>query len=122
MAGLRAFPPINLSFPYGPIQIWKNSGRGERFSKCFICTCRSRSRRFGSRRFFCSTKSSATPALWRKPGRLEKIVSRAQILVVSSHSNAIIRDLCEKVIWLDKGNVAAFGAVDEVQASYKATV
>src|SRR6202023_4316205 len=28
--------------------------------------------------------------------RLEKIVSRAQILVVSSHSDAIIRDLCEK--------------------------
>src|SRR4051794_36653581 len=32
--------------------------------------------------------------------RLEKIVSRAQILVVSSHSDIIIRDLCEKAIWL----------------------
>jgi ABC-type polysaccharide/polyol phosphate transport system ATPase subunit len=54
--------------------------------------------------------------------RLEKIVSRAQILVVSSHSDHIIRDLCEKVIWLDKGSVAAFGAVDEVLAAYKASV
>ena len=54
--------------------------------------------------------------------RLEKIVSRAQILVVSSHSDAIIRDLCEKVIWLDKGGVAAFGAVDDVLAAYNASV
>jgi ABC-type polysaccharide/polyol phosphate transport system ATPase subunit len=54
--------------------------------------------------------------------RLQKIVSRAQILVVSSHSDHIIRDLCEKAIWLDKGSIAAFGAVDEVLAAYKASV
>jgi ABC-type polysaccharide/polyol phosphate transport system ATPase subunit len=54
--------------------------------------------------------------------RLQKVVSRAQILVVSSHSDDIIRAFCEKVIWLDKGSVAAFGAVDEVLAAYKATV
>jgi ABC-type polysaccharide/polyol phosphate transport system ATPase subunit len=54
--------------------------------------------------------------------RLQKIVSRAQILVVSSHSNDIIRDLCEKAIWLDKGSIAAFGAVDEVLAAYKESV
>jgi ABC-type polysaccharide/polyol phosphate transport system ATPase subunit len=54
--------------------------------------------------------------------RLEKIVNRAQILVVSSHSDTIIRDLCEKVIWLDKGSIAAYGAVDEVLAAYNATV
>src|ERR1700730_13494572 len=45
--------------------------------------------------------------------RLEKIVSRAQILVVSSHSDLIIRDLCEKVVWLNKGCIAAFGGVDD---------
>jgi ABC-2 type transport system ATP-binding protein/lipopolysaccharide transport system ATP-binding protein len=54
--------------------------------------------------------------------RLQKIVSRAQILVVSSHSDAIIRDLCEKAIWLDKGSVAAFGPVNEVLAAYGASV
>jgi ABC-type polysaccharide/polyol phosphate transport system ATPase subunit len=58
----------------------------------------------------------------RAKARLDKIVSRAQILVVSSHSDKIIRDLCDKVIWLDKGSIAAFGAVDEVLASYKASV
>jgi ABC-2 type transport system ATP-binding protein/lipopolysaccharide transport system ATP-binding protein len=54
--------------------------------------------------------------------RLEKIVSGAQILVVSSHSDIIIRDLCEKAIWLDKGHVAAFGPVDDVLAAYNASV
>ena len=54
--------------------------------------------------------------------RLQKMVHRAQILVVSSHSDFIIRDLCEKAIWLDKGNLAAFGAVDHVLAAYKASV
>ena len=54
--------------------------------------------------------------------RLQKIASRAQILVISSHSNDIIRAFCEKVIWLDKGGVAAFGAVNDVLAAYKATV
>jgi ABC-2 type transport system ATP-binding protein/lipopolysaccharide transport system ATP-binding protein len=50
--------------------------------------------------------------------RLGKIVSGAQILVVSSHSESIIRDLCEKVMWLDRGNVVAFGPVDDVLAAY----
>src|SRR5450631_625158 len=58
----------------------------------------------------------------RAKARLEKVVNRAEILVVSSHSDSIIRDLCDKVIWLDKGSVAAFGAVDEVLAAYKASV
>jgi ABC-type polysaccharide/polyol phosphate transport system ATPase subunit len=54
--------------------------------------------------------------------RLKKVVNRAQILVVSSHSDVIIRDLCDKVIWLDKGSIAAFGAVDDVLAAYNGSV
>jgi ABC-2 type transport system ATP-binding protein len=54
--------------------------------------------------------------------RLAKIVSRSQILVVSSHSDTIIRGLCDKVIWLDKGGVAGFGGVDEILAAYNASV
>jgi ABC-2 type transport system ATP-binding protein/lipopolysaccharide transport system ATP-binding protein len=52
--------------------------------------------------------------------RLEKLVHRARILVVSSHSDSIIRDLCEKAIWLEKGNVAAFGSVNNVLREYEA--
>jgi ABC-2 type transport system ATP-binding protein len=54
--------------------------------------------------------------------RLEKMVSRAQILVISSHSDQIIRDLCEKCIWLDKGSIAANGPVEEVLAAYNASI
>src|SRR5450432_3374714 len=46
--------------------------------------------------------------------RLQKVVSRAQILVVSSHSDVIIRDICEKAIWLTQGAIGAFGEVDAV--------
>jgi ABC-type polysaccharide/polyol phosphate transport system ATPase subunit len=50
--------------------------------------------------------------------RLEQMVHKAQILVVSSHAEDIIRDLCDKAIWLDKGSVAAFGPADEVLRKY----
>jgi ABC-2 type transport system ATP-binding protein/lipopolysaccharide transport system ATP-binding protein len=54
--------------------------------------------------------------------RLEKLADRARVLVLSSHSDSIIRDFCQKVIWLDKGSIAAFGPVEDVLAAYKATV
>jgi ABC-2 type transport system ATP-binding protein/lipopolysaccharide transport system ATP-binding protein len=54
--------------------------------------------------------------------RIEKIAHRAQILVVSSHSDDIIRDLCTKVIWLDKGSILAFGEVAEVLAVYMESI
>jgi ABC-2 type transport system ATP-binding protein len=54
--------------------------------------------------------------------RLSRMVSHAQILVVSSHSDDIIRDLCEKAIWLDKGGIVVFGPVNEVLAAYKLSV
>jgi ABC-2 type transport system ATP-binding protein/lipopolysaccharide transport system ATP-binding protein len=54
--------------------------------------------------------------------RLEKLADRARIVVLSSHIDFIIRDFCKKVIWLDKGSIAAFGPVEDVLAAYKATV
>ncbi|WP_158812806.1 ABC transporter ATP-binding protein [Methylocapsa sp. S129] len=53
-------------------------------------------------------------------GRLEKIASRANILVVSSHSDDIIRRLCTKAIWLNQGVVGAFGEVESVLSAYHA--
>ena len=52
--------------------------------------------------------------------RLQKIASRASILVVSSHSDEIIRRLCTKAIWLTQGAIGAFGEVDEVLRAYHA--
>jgi len=50
--------------------------------------------------------------------RLERLADRARILILSTHSDSIIRDFCRKVIWLDKGSVAGFGAVEDVLAAY----
>jgi ABC-2 type transport system ATP-binding protein len=57
----------------------------------------------------------------RAKDRLHRMVHNAQILVVSSHAEDIIRDLCDKAIWMDRGSVAAFGPVDEVLQKYKAS-
>jgi ABC-type polysaccharide/polyol phosphate transport system ATPase subunit len=53
--------------------------------------------------------------------RLQRMIQRSQILVVSSHSDDIIRDLCDKAIWMDKGGVAAYGPAVEVLEQYKAS-
>ena len=52
--------------------------------------------------------------------RLQKIAGQARILVVSSHSDDIIRRLCTKAIWLTQGTVGAFGEVDAVLGAYHA--
>jgi ABC-type polysaccharide/polyol phosphate transport system ATPase subunit len=54
--------------------------------------------------------------------RLERISERSRILVVSSHSCEIIRALCNKVIWLDQGSIAAMGDVEFVLKKYSDSV
>jgi ABC-type polysaccharide/polyol phosphate transport system ATPase subunit len=50
--------------------------------------------------------------------RLLKLADRASIIVVASHSDAIIRRLCTKAIWLTQGAIGAFGEVEEVLHAY----
>ncbi len=38
----------------------------------------------------------------------------------ASHSLDLIRRLCNKVLWLDKGEIRALGDVEPVLAEYKA--
>jgi ABC-type polysaccharide/polyol phosphate transport system ATPase subunit len=54
--------------------------------------------------------------------RLTKLLERAQILVLASHSESIIRAFCNKVLWLDKGRVQMMGPVDEVLSAYISSV
>ena len=54
--------------------------------------------------------------------RLTKLLERAQILVLASHSEPIIRAFCNKVLWLDKGRVQMLGPVDEVLSAYLSSV
>jgi lipopolysaccharide transport system ATP-binding protein len=50
--------------------------------------------------------------------RLEEMVRGAEILVLSSHQDAIIRDWCTRVLWMDQGQIRADGAADEVLGQY----
>jgi ABC-type polysaccharide/polyol phosphate transport system ATPase subunit len=50
--------------------------------------------------------------------RLNELVSSAGILVFASHSRELIRRLCNKALWLDKGEVRALGDVESVLAEY----
>src|ERR1700676_5541069 len=54
--------------------------------------------------------------------RLEDMVRAADILVLSTHSDAIIREWCTRVIWLEKGRIRADGPVTEVMDQYSGLV
>ena len=51
--------------------------------------------------------------------RLQSLVRRTRILVVASHSNAIIQQLCNKALWLRNGVLEAYGDVAEVLKDYQ---
>ncbi|HQT47648.1 MAG: ABC transporter ATP-binding protein [Acidocella sp. 20-63-7] len=50
--------------------------------------------------------------------RLETMVRGAEILVLSSHNAEIILQWCNRVIWMDNGQIKADGTPEEVLASY----
>lgn len=45
--------------------------------------------------------------------RLEKFMSNVEILVLASHSTDLIKSFCNKVLYLNAGNIEFFGNVDE---------
>jgi ABC-type polysaccharide/polyol phosphate transport system ATPase subunit len=51
--------------------------------------------------------------------RLLALVQKSRILFVASHANAIIRQLCNKAIWLHSGTLIAYGDVESVLAAYE---
>jgi lipopolysaccharide transport system ATP-binding protein len=50
--------------------------------------------------------------------RLETMVRGAEILVLSSHNAEIILQWCNRVIWLDNGQIKADGTPEEILAAY----
>ena len=50
--------------------------------------------------------------------RLNALVSRSRILVVASHSQPMIRKLCNRALWLDGGVIVAYDEVDRVLDAY----
>jgi homopolymeric O-antigen transport system ATP-binding protein len=54
--------------------------------------------------------------------RMEDMVRAADILVLSTHSDQIIREWCTRVIWLDKGRIRADGPAAEIIDQYAGSV
>lgn len=50
--------------------------------------------------------------------RAESFVNRSSIMVVASHVDGVLRRLCNKAIWLERGSVLSFGPVDDVLREY----
>ena len=50
--------------------------------------------------------------------RLAGIARQSRIMVVASHAEKTIRDLCNKVMWLHNGKLMEFGDVDSVFSAY----
>ncbi|WP_404290567.1 ABC transporter ATP-binding protein [Microvirga sp. RSM25] len=51
--------------------------------------------------------------------QLEGFMMQSKIMVLASHSNAVLRDLCNKALLLEHGRVKALGTVDDVIEVYK---
>jgi len=51
--------------------------------------------------------------------RLRSVVERSSILFVASHADDILRQLCNKAIWLQNGTLMAYGEISEVIAAYR---
>jgi ABC-type polysaccharide/polyol phosphate transport system ATPase subunit len=52
--------------------------------------------------------------------RVDALIARSSILVLASHADSLIRELCNKAVLLDRGRIDQEGNVDEVIASYHA--
>jgi ABC-2 type transport system ATP-binding protein/lipopolysaccharide transport system ATP-binding protein len=51
--------------------------------------------------------------------RLADLHERSEIVVLAMHSNAEIRRVCNKVLWMDNGSVRMFGDTEEVVSAYE---
>lgn len=51
--------------------------------------------------------------------RLRGLVERSSILFVASHVEGILRQLCDKAIWLQNGTMVMYGGINEVLAAYR---
>lgn len=51
--------------------------------------------------------------------RLQNIIQRSRILFVATHADDLLRQLCEKAIWLQQGTLMEYGYIDDVLRSYR---
>lgn len=51
--------------------------------------------------------------------RIDSFVQKASVLVLASHNLELCRRWCNKGLWMDRGSIKAFGAVEDVIAAYQ---
>ena len=51
--------------------------------------------------------------------RMEEMLSSGTTLLFVSHSVKQVKELCEKVVWIDKGIAKAFGKTDDIFSLYE---
>jgi ABC-type polysaccharide/polyol phosphate transport system ATPase subunit len=54
----------------------------------------------------------------RAEARMQSLIQRTRILVLASHSDAMIKSMCNRAILLEKGRLIAIGPVDEIINRY----
>jgi ABC-type polysaccharide/polyol phosphate transport system ATPase subunit len=54
----------------------------------------------------------------RAMARVNQLMERSKILVMTSHYNEILTSYCNKALWLEQGQARAFGPVQEIMAQY----
>ena len=54
----------------------------------------------------------------KSEAKMREIIEKGKATVLVSHSIAQIRRMCDKVLWLERGNQMAFGDADEVCDRY----
>ncbi len=50
--------------------------------------------------------------------RMDDMLGAARCVVVASHSASLLQSLCDRAVWMDKGEIKAAGGVDEVNKIY----
>jgi ABC-type polysaccharide/polyol phosphate transport system ATPase subunit len=55
----------------------------------------------------------------RAAKRVDALVKRANILVLASHSDSLIRSMCNKAVLLDSGRIVSAGEVEDVIDAYR---
>jgi len=54
----------------------------------------------------------------RAEQRMQALIQRTRILVLASHSDAMIKAMCNRAALMEKGQILAFGAVDDIVDQY----
>ena len=54
----------------------------------------------------------------RAANRVKALIERSSIMVLASHSDELIRQMCKRAILLDRGRVVADGPTEEVLEIY----